>query len=752
MGYQKRLLNISFFISLCFSALLSAGELPETYRSTIQTLRNQLTLTQDEKEWLKNNPVIRFGVDAGYAPYTYTDDREVFIGLVADYLNLAGEVLPVKFELQQGLSWSEVLQKTQQKELDLIATASITPERNQYLEFTDFFIATPLVITTRAENKSEISTPTELTGRKVALVRNYASSDRVYREYPDIIPYVTETPLEALQALASGDVDAYVGVIGVNNYLARTHGLTNLTVAGRYDLTPGGQRFAIRKDWPVLRDILDKVFEQLSQQDINRIHERWIPSASHTLSLPGIQLSEEEKRYLSQKSEITMCVDPNWMPYEKIDEKGQHIGIAADYMAMFAKMLNTRITLIPTQSWAESETFARNRKCDLLSFLNYSDRRSRFLNFTDPYVEAPVVLVSRQDVTYIDGIRSLSGETFAMVKGYVYEDLIREQYPSVNIRYVESMDEGLKLISAGKIYTTIGSLYIITSRIQKLGLTNLKIAGHTEFTNQFRVGVRNDDPILFNLFQKAVQARDPEQENSILRRWISVRLEKTVDYTLLWQVILIASGLLLLVMYRNKIIRRYNQKLEEKNRLLEHLSHTDPLTGACNRVRIDEVLETEIIRSLRYQHIFSLIVLDIDHFKHINDNWGHQMGDKVLVSISRLIEAQIRSSDTFGRWGGEEFLIICPETSPDQAVILAEKLRSIIQHELATDPEPITASFGVSGYHSGDQSKDIIARADSAMYQAKSAGRNRVCLWPDHLTEPTQSAPFQISFPQSDRS
>jgi len=236
-----------------------------------------------------------------------------------------------------------------------------------------------------------------------------------------------------------------------------------------------------------------------------------------------------------------MCVDPDWMPYEEIDAQGRHIGIAADFIATFANMLNTPIELVQTESWSQSLELSKSRECDILSFLNESEERKQFLNFTDPYVTAAVVIVAREDVVYIDGLGVLDGKRLGVVKGYVYEEFIRKQYPGIEIVDTSSMDEALKLVSDGKIDATIDSLFILLRHIQELGLSNLKIAGHTEFKNEFRVGVRNDDAHLLAAFQAAVKGLDPIKNNEILQRWNTVTIEHGFDYAILWRVLALVS-------------------------------------------------------------------------------------------------------------------------------------------------------------------------------------------------------------------
>lgn len=174
-------------------------------------------------------------------------------------------------------------------------------------------------------------------------------------------------------------------------------------------------------------------------------------------------------------------------------------------------------------------------------------------------------------------------------------------------------------------------------------------------------------------------------------------------------------------------IEERTKELAEKNKLLHHLSITDKLTGLRNRVHLDYVLETEMRRSQRSGRPFGVIIVDIDHFKSVNDTCGHQVGDCVLQEFAKLISNSIRETDTAGRWGGEEFLIICPDTGPEGIAKLAKKICcEIAGHTFATVGNK-TASFGTATFQEGDKVKDLIARADQALYHAKENGRNQVC-------------------------
>jgi diguanylate cyclase (GGDEF)-like protein/PAS domain S-box-containing protein len=167
------------------------------------------------------------------------------------------------------------------------------------------------------------------------------------------------------------------------------------------------------------------------------------------------------------------------------------------------------------------------------------------------------------------------------------------------------------------------------------------------------------------------------------------------------------------------------KKLEKE---IIKLSITDKMTQLYNRLKLDEVLEKELNRSKRTNLSFAVIMMDIDYFKSINDTYGHQVGDKVLIEMASLLKKNIRATDIVGRWGGEEFLMILPATDIRGGEIIAEKLRLIIEGYSFVDGLNITSSFGVAVYDSDLSFDSIISRADIALYNAKESGRSRVCI------------------------
>ncbi len=171
-------------------------------------------------------------------------------------------------------------------------------------------------------------------------------------------------------------------------------------------------------------------------------------------------------------------------------------------------------------------------------------------------------------------------------------------------------------------------------------------------------------------------------------------------------------------------LRGSNEQLLELKEKLERMSVVDPLTGAFNRRKFHEVLDVSISNAVRHRHLFALLMMDIDHFKRINDEFGHQAGDGVLRVVCELIEASIRGSDQMFRVGGEEFCLVATVDEAKDAHTLAEKIRQVVESHTFSGIGRLTVSIGIACFMEGDSQESIYARADTALYEAKHNGRN----------------------------
>ena len=190
-------------------------------------------------------------------------------------------------------------------------------------------------------------------------------------------------------------------------------------------------------------------------------------------------------------------------------------------------------------------------------------------------------------------------------------------------------------------------------------------------------------------------------------------------------------------------LQRENLDLTVRNRTLSEVSSRDTLTGLYNRWYVIEKIDSELNRALRHGSPMSLLMLDIDHFKRINDTWGHPAGDEVLKSVGKMLKESCRVYDVPGRYGGEEFCIVLPETKPGNTTVVAERIRRRLEETqlpMGDGSLAVTASIGIAGMENhGDEEMlspaALIDRADRALYSAKTRGRNRIEMWDRALFE-----------------
>lgn len=447
----------------------------------------------------------------------------------------------------------------------------------------------------------------------------------------------------------------------------------------------------------------------------------WLPPP--TAAQP-VALSASEQAYLQAHPTIPMCVDPDWWPFEQIDPSGQHVGMAADLIALAAQRSGANIVLRPTRNWEESLAASQAGECLALSFLNSTPERERWLIFTAPLLSDPNVIITREEHPFVSDIGSLRGSTIALPRGTAMAERIARDFPNLVIIPTESEREALALVSERKADMTLRSLIVAAATIKHEGWFNLKISGQIPgYENHLRMGVLKSETTLRDILDKGIATITAPERRQIVDRHVNMTVvtEVVTDYTLaIWLGVVLAAILVTSLVWMTRLRKLNNQ--------FRRLAETDQLTALPNRNALDASFALDILRAQRYGRPLSVILLDIDLFKAVNDQLGHLMGDKVLIDFARLLRGGLRSVDTVCRWGGEEFLLICHETPLEQAAQLAERILQQVREHRFPCQRALTASAGVAAVMPGDTVASLVQRADEALYAAKHSGRDRVRL------------------------
>jgi PAS domain S-box-containing protein len=521
--------------------------------------QREIELDPKEMAWLAAHPNIRIGADPDYAPYSYVNDNGQFSGISADFVRILNERLGIDMRMVPGLTWPDILDGARQGTIDMIATVRKTPEMVEYLNFSQSYIPTPLVIITRNDN-SRIKSRYDIEGEKIALVRGNAGHEQLAKEFAGIETFWYAKPLYALRAVSTGRADAYIGSQGTSSYLIGRHAMTNLKVAAIYDDSPDGQRFGVRKDWPELAAILDKALDTIPAGDRFKIMSKWIPLGLDLAQQKKTVLTKEEKEWLAAKRNIRLGVDPAWPPFEFFDATKSYAGIASDYVRIINKRLNINMVPVPNLSWSEVLEKTQAGDLDVLPCVAKTPQRSEYLLFTRPYLSFPMVILTREDAPYISGVMDFKSEKIAIVKGYVTQEILGRNYPDRKFFLANNVDEALRAVSRGKVEAFVGNLASISYATQKLGLTNLKVATTTPYKYELSFAVRKDWPELINILNKILETISDSDTSTIHNRWINVRFERQFDWMLVLKIVIpivLVGGLALFAFVRwNRALTR----------------------------------------------------------------------------------------------------------------------------------------------------------------------------------------------------
>ena len=687
-----------------------------------------LQLTTQEKAWLQNHPIITVSNEDDWPPFDFSIDGKAE-GYSIDVIKLLAKNIGIKIKFINGYSWSELIQEFDKGNIDLMHSMSISVKREKKYSFSKPYMPWRLAYFTRDEISTD-SLAKDFAGKKIAAGKGWSSTILLKSMYPKAIIIEYKNTLEMIDALATSKVDLAIDNIHAVEYILSENIITNIIHGGYIKLKnqeDNSLHFVSHKDSPELVSIFSKAYSALDLNDKLALQKKWFRVSTN------IKLNSEEQKYLDNKQFISMCIDPNWMPYEKFDADGKHVGMTADFYKLFQKELGIAFKTVKTKNWSESLEAAKQRECDIFSLAMETPERKKYMNFTSPFLSIPLVLATRLDVAFFDDLNYLKDKKIGIVKGYAFNELIRKKYPNFQVVDVDNLKKGLQSVANGELFGCIGTMASIGYMFQTDFVGELKIAGKFDEKWELGIGVRNDDPLLFGILEKTIQHISQKDRNTIFSKYIAVKYERKMDYTLLFQILGAVLVIMLIGVYHNQKLSRMNKKLKVLQKKLQIQANNDPMTNLYNRRYFHDIADQLFEIAKREKHGIGIIMIDIDNFKLVNDTYGHNIGDNVIKNLANLLSMHTRASDIVTRFGGEEFVILLPNTNLVGTQRIASKIRSIVEtYVIELDNEKtlqFTISLGITTVLQQDTDiEDALKRSDKALYEAKESGKNKVCI------------------------
>lgn len=311
-----------------------------------------------------------------------------------------------------------------------------------------------------------------------------------------------------------------------------------------------------------------------------------IVSNSALAATAPVNLSEAEQQWLNAHPTIRLAVDIDWAPFEFIDDDNQYAGMAAEYIGLVREKLGIEFTVETEKPWSEVVASVKNGELDMFPSVVSTTQRREYVNFSKTYLSFPMVIVTSDQVAYVNGLKDLRHETVAVVRGYATQDLLMKNHPDLNLYVADSVADALEKLSHGKVYAYIGNIATVSHVIRREGLTNIKISGETPYSYELTMGVRKDWPEFMPILQKTLDSITEQEREQIYQNWIKLRYEHGFDYDLLWKIL---AGVFLFTAVILIWNRRLSSEIEKRTKAEQMLSDAHQRLEQTNQQLVNYV-------------------------------------------------------------------------------------------------------------------------------------------------------------------
>jgi diguanylate cyclase (GGDEF)-like protein len=427
----------------------------------------------------------------------------------------------------------------------------------------------------------------------------------------------------------------------------------------------------------------------------------------------------------------------SWVPYSFLDPRKQPKGLLIDLWRLFGEKNGVKITF-KLVDWHDSLELIRRGQADVHGGLIMSELREKFLKFSQEIFRIRTLLFITVD-SDVKGLSEMKDRPVGVVASSFEQEFITTYFPDVVLRPYPNSEGMVRAAVNGDIQAFVTDYPTGYYHLILMNKLDQFEARDTLFTEGIRVAVNKDSEALLNFINSGFAKITEAEKAAIRARWFIPGepmpkwvLPTAIAMTVM--VLLVALGgyylsLRRTVQRRTETLNASIKKLETANAELNRLARIDSLTGLANRHHFYELAAHEMERVERYSRPLSLAVFDLDHFKRINDRYGHLAGDAALKKVAEVVMTKLRENDVFARLGGDEFAAMLPEANREDAAHLTKRIVEEVHHtsfEYQGQGIALSFSAGIAEYRNGDSIDQWIKRADDELYRSKALGRAKV--------------------------
>ena len=480
-----------------------------------------------------------------------------------------------------------------------------------------------------------------------------------------------------------------------------------------------------------------KDFAKIDNNSLGNIHPQTIDEIKRFYTLLGLNTSNtlfETKTILFNKNDIllnekqleylennkfTLLIENNKVPFS-FKNTNEIIGIEIDFWKLISNKLSKPFNIEEMLKNEFLNIFTSSIKTKFI--YSFEKKHSNKYLLSNSIAQIPIALATKDKVNYISDLSSLKSISIGVLKDLDLISTLKKDYPEINFIEITSIEDGMRKIKENKLFALIDNLYTLSHKIEEFKIDELKINNTLKYKIDMYLETDRKHEEFIKIINNAIFTLTEKEKSTILNNYQLILYHKNIDLFYVLKFIIPLVILLTIFAFLNYRLKNEIKRRKQIEIKLSNFANNDSLTNIYNRRKIEELCENELKRSERYENELSLIFFDINDFKIINDRLGHHKGDEVLIKIANIISQNIRSSDYFGRWGGDEFLIVLPQTNISKTKNIIETLENKLKDsDFNLDKDmKISCSFGLAEYEKNDTLDSLLRKADDSMYKIKN--------------------------------
>ncbi|WP_163833511.1 transporter substrate-binding domain-containing protein [Spartinivicinus ruber] len=501
-------------------------------------------------------------------PYVILNDRNELRGIEANYLALLSKQLGIEFTITAYSTVESLLKAADKKQVDLVFASEPDKRFHRRFTFLPALIQAPMGLLT--SHQASVVTIDGLQNKTIAVLGQPVWFPLVKSQLPETTTVRTFTSFNSvLKAIERREVVGLLGDSAMANYWlnqVNVHNWQWQSVKGLASLKwflgslPGDQ------PW---QEALQAFLKQLRDDERQLLNGPWLKEEA-AISRGALALTQEEQAWLKAHPVIRLGVDPNWPPFDALDAKGNHIGIASEYAKIVGQRLGVSIHVVKYKTWSQQIRAIQYGDIDLLAAISKTPSRAQNMLFSRPYAKVPLAIVTAVDAGFVEGLQDLAGKKVVAVSEYDSFEMLRFDYPFIPLIETDSVKSALDMVAKGEAEATVGNLVVMSQMIQQQFLGKLKIAAPVQDRLQdIRLAVRMDWPHLVQLVNKVLASMTPQEHRAIQQKWLAVRYEHAANWR---QVLTYLLPVTIVIVIAWALILWWNKRLSaeiDKRRQLE---------------------------------------------------------------------------------------------------------------------------------------------------------------------------------------